>query len=264
MWQTRDLVRAAGIACVLVSMGLPVLAAEKKTSSSSGTSKPAAKAPAAAGGGGAGATGKNAAAVDQVPTVLPPDPAPVSEAEKASAEADEVAAKGYWDIVSKAVGVTDAQRPAWNKAVAARIDALKKFDAEHAQTASASEGKGKKKGNEERDALEEKGRQGILAVLTDEQKAKFEGFRLYMSSATHYAKAALTKEQKEKLRSLCQAEGKTALEVWPDQTKYKALKQAIYTKADAEILTEDQRATIKTKKAGKAAEKAEKAAGSAQ
>ena len=168
--------------------------------------------------------------------------------------------RGEYAIMSKTVVLTEEQQTQLKDVLDAATKAsaeLKKTNAEKAKALKQAVAAAKKKKDKEAlqkaqadlkaqaeagktaaEALDTKKKADVMALLNDEQKAKWQGFTAYRDTCKTYAKAGLTKDQKAKAREICTAaakEGKTGEE----------LDKAIAEKVDADVLTDKQKARLK-------------------
>ena len=166
--------------------------------------------------------------------------------------------RGYYAIMAKELKLSPEQKEKLASAVAARGDALAKWDeANKAKLDELTEAskKAKETGDAEADkkvraaakelrdartAISDGATNTLKEMLTAEQKDGFEAYNLYVGAMVKFAAAKLDKEQKAKAKELSIAAAK---EVTPD-IKPKALtavKDALAAKISAEILTAEQR-----------------------
>ncbi len=148
-----------------------------------------------------------------------------------------------------AVNLAQTDLQAWEKANADKLEIFKKAlaaaVAARDQAAYAKAYNDNKAMLEENRALGVKFQKTVLAILTPEQQATWQGFLLFTELSEAMKRVNATDEQKGKLRPLCDAAGKDLVAV-KDETEVGAkARQDIVNKllesVKASILTEEQR-----------------------
>jgi hypothetical protein len=166
-------------------------------------------------------------------------------------------AKQQADAKAK-IKARDAALAAWDKANAQKMEAA---EAAAKDARAGGDADARKKASAElralRTAREESAAQAsaaVLAVLTPEQKAAWDGYQLYKSIAARYRKAELTEEQLAKVKAGCAVAAKELAEAG-DDPKAKKAERAITTKLrwaiDVFVLTPEQREAVGRKPARK-------------
>ncbi|MCE9589442.1 MAG: Spy/CpxP family protein refolding chaperone [Planctomycetes bacterium] len=201
------------------------------------------------------------------------------KAEKAKAEGRAPKAapglRGQYAIMASELKMTPEQQAQLQKKVEAREAAVKAWnEANGAKLAESQKALAEAKKNKDPKAAELKAEVDKLAadkekvnkdsmveverVFTPEQKKTWAGYEVYVGATGHFSRVKLSDEQKAKARQLAQdtsailpAEGKDR----------KAALNALYSKIEAEVLTDEQRAQLKAPPTPRAAPapKAEKA-----
>jgi Spy/CpxP family protein refolding chaperone len=146
----------------------------------------------------------------------------------------------------------EAAAAAWDKANAKRIEAADeavqaaKGGGDSAARKSASQAK--KELQAERDRATADAEAAILAVLTAEQKAAWDGLLLYQTVAARYRKVELTEEQTAKIKAACAVAAKELATSEGDDRSAKRAKGSIQEKLrwaiEVVILTPEQRQTL--------------------
>jgi len=94
--------------------------------------------------------------------------------------------------------------------------------------------------------LEEESMQRIMDVLTDQQKTRWEAFRMQRQILRRFARAELTEDQKKQVESICVEAVKTPI---ADAKARKALYQKLLGETEQKVLTDTQREAMKKKPA---------------
>jgi len=173
------------------------------------------------------------------------------------------ALKGEFAAMVKECNLTADQQAQLEVKVKAMNAALADWDAQHKEQvdklktdlAAAKEAKDKAKSKElgaqkkaldtERAGLMKQHRQGIKDLLTPEQQQAWAVYQLQQEVIKHFAKAALTDDQKAKIKPLCVDAQKELAKLGADDAKgEKALKTKLFSDVEQQILTADQRALM--------------------
>jgi Spy/CpxP family protein refolding chaperone len=200
-----------------------------------------------------------------------PRPPQKGTVEAVQAEADQIAAE---------CKLTDDQQATFKEKVKAKIAALEAWlkvngeklkaaqDAAKAARSGTDDAAKKMAGanlkalDVDRDTALAQADAAIVAVLTPEQKAVWDGEKLYQSTINRYKKANPTEDQIAKIKSVCKAAAAELAALTDDDKKAKQARAAVPGKVkfaiEEVILTPDQKASAAT--APKPAAKAEAAA----
>lgn len=182
--------------------------------------------------------------------------------------------KGEFAIMASELKLTDDQKAQLAEKVKAKEEAAAKWDAANGEklkalmeTAKKAKEAGdkaaSKRAAEELKALRDDQEKAtadaeaaIMGALTPEQKAQWDGFKVYRVAMMRFKKCNLTDEQTAKVKAACQDAAKS---ITPE-TKAKAT-QELYKKIEETILTAEQKPLLEKKPAAdKAADKADKKA----
>lgn len=208
---------------------------------------------AVAGGQALGQT-QPAAAVERIAP-----PAAEAAREAASAPASQPALRGEYAILASQAALSEEQRAALAQRVAARQAALEAWDAENGekleetarQARATRDPAAAEPLREQRDALRaqraalaERHDREVLAVLTPEQRATWEAFRLNRQALRRCAGAELTDEQRAQILSLCQAAIRQAAQTEAPPA-YERVQAALNETIEREVLTDAQREAIR-------------------
>jgi len=165
-------------------------------------------------------------------------------------------AKQQADVKAK-IKARDDALAAWDKANAEKVQAAETA-AKDARAQNDAEARKKASGELRalRTAREESAAEAtaaVLAVLTPEQKAAWNGYQLYQSIAARYRKADLTEEQLAKIKAACAVAAKELGEIDDADQKAKRAKRAVTDKLrwaiDVFVLTPEQREAVGKKPA---------------
>jgi len=140
---------------------------------------------------------------------------PILAAEKAArakkAKGGSDALRGEYAIMASQCELTDAQKADLKAKVKDRVEAQKAWMEANGEKSNAFH-EAYKKARDDLKALEESRRKietdtmaAILATLTPEQKAKWDGFRVYRTLMGRYKRTDLTEEQRTKIKDLAAA-----------------------------------------------------------
>jgi Spy/CpxP family protein refolding chaperone len=188
-----------------------------------------------------------------------------AKAEKAAKEpkAEKSALRGEYAIMASVCQMTDAQKAQLEAVVKAKIDAVATWEEANKaklEDLEKQEADAKEKGDKEAlkrigeevkalweqqlSVLEAEHRAKIAAILTPEQRAMWEGFKLYRGLMHRYAKAELDEGQKAKIRGLANEAAKKMLAVAgagkeAEEAKNK-IEQELKASVENEVLTTDQ------------------------
>ena len=95
-------------------------------------------------------------------------------------------------------------------------------------------------------AISKKTRAEIMAVLTDEQKAKWHKYSLFTSVKRRFKAANLTDEQIEQIKALCDKTDPN-VDLSDDKARLKVL-HSLYAQVEKDILTDEQREAVAPKR----------------
>ena len=173
------------------------------------------------------------------------------------------ALKGEWAAMVQECNLTADQQAKLEEKVTAMNKAVAEWDAQHkeqvdklkADLAAAKEAKDKAKLKElgaqkkaldgERNGIVKQHRQGIMELLTPEQKTAWAVYQLQQEVLNKYKKAKLTEEQIAKIKLLCAAAQQELAKLAADDAKgQKALKAKLFTDVEQQVLTAEQRALM--------------------
>jgi Spy/CpxP family protein refolding chaperone len=201
------------------------------------------------GGAGGGQRGKAAAAAKSSQEIVEAEVAQMVTECKLTAEQQEM-------IKEKAKAKIEALE-AWEKANAEKLKAAE--EASKAARTGADAAAKKKAGGDlkalqtAREAATAQADAAMLAVLTPEQKAAWDGFKLFETLSGRLRKATPTEEQNVKIKALCAAAAKEIGATQGDDKKSKKANSAVEGKLrwaiEQAVLTPEQRETITRKPA---------------
>ena len=175
--------------------------------------------------------------------------------------------RGEYAILVAECDLTDEQKEQVKAKIQATKEAVAQWEQEHGEKAqelqksmkAAKEAENKDEvkriGQElktlmtERRRLQQQTMTGVLAVLTAEQRTKWNGFRLYRQMMMRYKKTGLTEEQTAKVREMANAAAK-ALGDPSDEKAARKAAAALRDKVEQNVLTAEQREGL-GEKAGK-------------
>jgi Spy/CpxP family protein refolding chaperone len=174
--------------------------------------------------------------------------------------------ESLYDQLLRECKLTGKQQADVKAKMKARDDALAAWDQANAEKMEAAEAAAKdarsggdadarKKASSAlralRTAREESAAQAsaaVLAVLTPEQKAAWDGYQLFQSVAGRYRRAELTEEQLAKIKVGCALAAKELAELGDEDGKAKRARRDVTTKLrwgiDAFVLTPEQREAL--------------------
>lgn len=207
------------------------------------------------------------------PAMAQDDGAAKAKPEKAKASG----LRGEYAIMASVVGMDDAQKAKLAEALEANKAAegqWKDGDGKKMEELTKAAAEAKKAGDKEkakkiaedlkavresRAKLEEAGKARILAVLTDEQKARYDAFKLERQILQRFGKKIeLTDDQKKQMKDLC-AESVKARPADEDPKAAAAADKKLLGEIEQKVLTDAQREALK-KPAGKKPTEGEKPA----
>lgn len=173
------------------------------------------------------------------------------------------ALRGEWASMVKECNLTADQQAKLEEKVAAMNKAVADWDAQHkeqmdklnAEIKAAKEAKDKARLKElsaqkkpldvERAALIAEHRNGIMELLTPEQKTAWAVYQLQREVLGKFKKAKLTEDQIAKIKPLCEAAQAELAKLGADDTKgQKAVKEKLFADVEQQILTAEQRALM--------------------
>ncbi len=174
--------------------------------------------------------------------------------------------EGLFDQLVRECKLTEDQQAAVKEKIKARDEALAAWDRENAEKMQAAKDAAKEaasKGDDEakkkagadmkalRTARDEAGAEttkAILAVLTDEQKAVWKSYELYLATSSRYRKAGLTEDQQAKIRAVCAIVQKEIDEAGDDSKAVRELANRLRWGIEVFILTPEQRQAVQAPK----------------
>jgi len=169
--------------------------------------------------------------------------------------------QGYYAVIASELQLTDDQRKQLAASLAARSDAMKKWDDEHGAKLTqlsdaqkkAREAKDKeatkqagdelKKLRETRAAIEDQGKAKLQEILTADQRRHLQGYNLYVGTMIRLSKAQLTDAQKVRAKAISLETGK-ALDLDIDAKALDKVKLDLASRIETELLTAEQREAL--------------------
>jgi len=175
--------------------------------------------------------------------------------------------RGEYAIMAKECGLTSEQRQQVQAMIEANKQAMAEWQKQHGEKAAqmqkamkaakeaGNKDEMKRLGQEyktlatERNQLRSKTMTDVMTALTAEQKAKWNGFRLYRQMMMRYKKAGLTDEQTAMIREMADKVGPTLGDA-ADEKAARKIATDLSDQIKQGVLTEDQRSGL-GKKTGK-------------
>jgi len=174
--------------------------------------------------------------------------------------------EGIFDQLLRECKLTEDQQAAVKEKIKARDEVLEKWDKDNAEkmqaakdaareAASKGDDEAKKKAGADMKALrtarEEAAAEttkAIYAVLTDDQKAVWKSYELYLATSSRYRKAELTGDQQAKIRAVCDVVRKEIAEAGEDSKAARELASRLRWGIEVFILTPEQRKAVQAPK----------------
>jgi len=174
--------------------------------------------------------------------------------------------EGLFDQLVRECTLTEDQQTAVKEKIKARDEVLARWDKENSEKVQAAKDVAKEaasKGDDEakkkagtdmkalRTAREEAAAEttkAIFAVLTDEQKAVWKSYELYLTTSSRYRKAELTGDQQAKIRAVCSVVQKEIAEAGEDSKAARELANRLRWGIEVFILTPEQRKAVQAPK----------------
>jgi Spy/CpxP family protein refolding chaperone len=174
--------------------------------------------------------------------------------------------EGLFDQLVRECKLTEDQQAAVKEKIKARDEVLAKWDKENAEKVQAAKDAVKEatsKGDDEakkkagadtkalRTAREEaaaEATKAVFSVLTEDQKAVWKSYELYLTTSSRYRKAELTEEQQAKIKAACAAVQKEMAEAGEDTKAARELASRLRWGIEVFILTPEQRKTVQAPK----------------
>ncbi len=172
---------------------------------------------------------------------------------------------GEYAIMANVVDMSEQQKAKFKKNLAARKEALDEFNEQNAEKIKELRQAMKQaKSDEDKDKINELKAQmkeltaawkqihdkhdaEIMSLLTPAQRNRWEGFKVYRRLMRKYRKLDLSDDQQQQIRTICYEYGE---KLAASPKEHKRIANEINDKA-LEVLTEDQKAKLKSRKSDK-------------